>query len=279
MNPAEAVIDLISSRLTDDGDWSVSTDELEQVMGAVHLYRAVYQSRLVSQDRFGPDNVGELLTLLETAGSDVAERSFRQAGLALNHHDRVAVTERFVRHLQRQIVLHLPQPETFRFMIQDLRRYELAETAYCEEFLPVEPVVVTCAAEHAEGHSHSETLTATVCRYLRSLVSRRFVLHQDLAPALFDLLRTVARQEGLLPPIPDEAQHEMGRAMSEEEVRRAAALQVFGFDRMPSRREDLQSAYRQLMRTYHPDINPNGLEMSKRINGAYAQLITSGAWT
>ena len=36
--------------------------------------------------------------------------------------------------------------------------------------------------------------------------------------------------------------------------------------------DDLKTAYRQACKKYHPDINPNGLELMKVINNAYAFL-------
>lgn len=41
----------------------------------------------------------------------------------------------------------------------------------------------------------------------------------------------------------------------------------------------LKSAYRQACKRYHPDVNPNGLELMKVINAAYAYLRKNmGTW-
>ena len=51
------------------------------------------------------------------------------------------------------------------------------------------------------------------------------------------------------------------------------ALDVLGLSAMPASREELRSHYRTLMKTFHPDVNPRGLEMSQRITAAYAYLL------
>ena len=40
----------------------------------------------------------------------------------------------------------------------------------------------------------------------------------------------------------------------------------------PLTREILRDRYRRLMKRFHPDLNPRGLEKSKEINTAYAVL-------
>lgn len=265
----EAVIAKISSRVSEDAPWQLKTSELEELVPPVNLYRAAYESGLLDRDAFGPATTGELLSLLEAAGYPDSETRFREAGLFLNHEDRLEVTERLVRRIRTAIVIHVPEPEVFRSMIREFRRYEVAEQVYCETYLPLGHVVEECADESARGAAR-EVHVRTLRWYLQSLVDRRIIAVAELAPALFDLLRTIARQEGALPPLHETQNTAEPVRVPAEQAARAVLDLSPGFSR-----RDLRVRYRSLMRRYHPDINPSGLEMSKKINAAYALLLTS----
>jgi hypothetical protein len=274
VDPLDRVASIITSRLTDDGTWSLSQDDLENIYDPVTLYREVYRQQLIGRETYGPASAGELITLLESIGHEDAEPRLRAAGVFLNHEDRVRLTERLVRHIRRAIVLHIPDPEVFDGMIRQFRRYDLAERAYCSTFLPLDPVVEACAAEHAENRSGGPGHRATARWYLRSLTARRVVVVTDLGPALFALLRAIGRQAGMLPPLSDDRSR--SDAADAQKDPAGAAWAVFGLDARYASARDVQSRYRELMRRYHPDINPEGLEMAKRINTAYGVLVTSG---
>jgi len=48
----------------------------------------------------------------------------------------------------------------------------------------------------------------------------------------------------------------------------------------PRNLEGLQAAYKALIRKYHPDLNPNGLELTKLVNAARDMLVqTADIWT
>jgi hypothetical protein len=288
MNALETILATLTERTLANGSWSITVDELEAVIDPVTLYRAVYELKLIGRDVYDLASAGELVNLLERAAAPDAESRMRAAGLFLSHDDRIDLTARFVRFVRRAIVLHLPDPEIFRGMVTHLRRYDIAEQTYCDTYLSITPIIETCAAEHAEDRESSGVLQLTAKWYLRTLVDRQIVVLSDLGPALFELLRAIGRQEGALPRIEaDDGGAEAGAgqgaedrdkaagAYSERDERRAA-LAVLEIDSWQVSRAEIQGQYRRLMRRFHPDVNPDGLEMAKRINTAYAVLLTSG---
>ena len=112
--------------------------------------------------------------------------------------------------------------------------------------------------------------------YLRRLLDRRVIQVVALAPALIELLATVARHEGYLPRR-EESDRRLGgegdqqRLHDEGAVSEHEALSVLGLRRGADQNE-IRSRYRELMRRYHPDINPSGLETAKKITVAYGLL-------
>ena len=277
MSILETVFAALEKRILATGSWTLTLDELEALVDPVTLYRAVYELKLIGRDAYEPSSAGELVGLLERAVAPDAELQMRDAGLFLSHDDRIGLTGRFVRHIQRAIVLHVPEPEMFRGMIGQFRRYDIAEQTYCDTYLNLGPVIDACSIEHAEGRESSAVHRLTAKWYLHTLVDRRIVVPADLGQALFELLRSIGRQEGALPGIAADApdrEPDRGAAVGTG-AGRAAALALLGLRSPHPSRAEIQGEYRRLMRRFHPDVNPDGLEMAKRINAAYAVLLTN----
>lgn len=274
MTTTENLIDELQRRVEADGTWDVTADELADRYDTVDYYRAVYEAAQVSVDAYEPDNVGDLLVLLDhLTGRDYREE-FHDAGLFLTHEDRIDLTERFTRTVRHAIVLHTPEPETFRAMLREFRRYDRAEFVYLRTFFDTDELVRRCTREYLDSRS-APTLEATVEAYLRLLLQRHIVDLHTLAPALMEILRTVARHEGTLPGADREEEEadarSAGGAGTDDE--RSWALRVLGLSSSEPSREEIREQYRRLMRRYHPDINPDGLEAAKEINNAYGVLI------
>ena len=53
------------------------------------------------------------------------------------------------------------------------------------------------------------------------------------------------------------------------------AMRLFGLFGRALTPELLKKRYRALMKQYHPDLNPGGLERSKQVNTAYTVLLAS----
>ena len=278
MTTTENLIDELQRRAEADGAWEVTTDELADRYDTADYYRAVYATAQVSVDVYAPDNVGELLVLLEhLTGRDYRE-AFREAGLFLAYEDRIELTERFTRTVRHTIVLHTPEPETFRAMLREFRRYDRAEFVYLRTFFDTDELVRRCTRAYLDRRS-APALEATVEAYLGLLLQRHIVDLHALAPALMEILRTVARHEGALPGF-DREEEEADARSGEESARasgrgdeRAWALRVLGLSSLDPSRREIRERYRRLMRRYHPDINPDGLDAAKEINNAYGVLI------
>ncbi len=276
------IIAMLSERLSGDGSWRVTTEELESLVDPVDLYRTVFELGQIGRDVYSAESSGELVNLLEKLVASDAEEQLRRAGLFLSHEDRLEITDRLVQTVRRAVVVHIPEPETFRAMLRQARRYDLAEELYCSTFLDLEQLARECAHDYADVRGGSDTRYYTTLWYTRTLVRRRIVTLGDLAPSLFDLLRTVARQEGALPPLSGRSGREgpgdAGDRRRDSTVpsgdRRRWALGVLHIASPDPGRNEIQQHYRSMMRRYHPDVNPDGLDMAKQINTAYALLLS-----
>ena len=289
MNRLDRLTDLLLDRASRGRQWTLSAEELSEWFDPVDYYRVAYRTGVLGVDGFGPENAGELMILLEELIDPGARAALRDAGLLLSHDDRIDLTGRFVRTIRVSVVLHVPEPETFRAMLHQERRYDRAVALYLDTFLPRGDLVERCARDYVEvrrpfADDRSETaLFGCVRSYLELLVRRHVVEVAALAPALIEILGTVARHEGMLPggrtahAASERAEERSGSSSdsaASEEARVAAALEVLGLTGVALSRRVLSERYRRLMRRFHPDVNPDGLETAKRINVAYG-LVSS----
>ena len=274
----EAILDAIVATIaarSEEGPWRISADEICGHFGELDYYRAAYAARLHGVASFDDENVGELVRVLDKLlGPGSADR-LHSAGLFLTLDERLDLTERLVRSVRVAATIHVPERDTFESMLRVLKRYDRALATYLETYLSLDSICDRCAADYVAVRSHrlddddrvSRLLLGTVRRYLQTLTRRRVVSIESLAPALIEYLAAIAREAGYLPHREDPA------AASETASRdsRTWAFEALGLSRNATARE-IQLRYRELMRTYHPDINPDGLEMSKKINAAYGVL-------
>jgi hypothetical protein len=291
MTGTEALITELQQQSELDGTWSVTSDELSSIYDPVDFYRASYQVEQLGVDHYGPENAGEFAEIVSTVAERDYRPALREAGLYRSHDDRIELTGRFVRGVQTTLVLHTADPETFKAMLRQFRRYDEAELVYIDTYLQPERIVARCTDEYVDIRSPGSAeaaLRATVETYLKLLLRRHVVEIRSLGQSLFEILQTVARAEGYLrrprsgTERGEQTRHggasradswESGDHSDPRTLRRAR--QVLGLEAQPENRATLQKAYRNRMRVYHPDVNPDGLEMAKQINHAYAILIAA----
>jgi hypothetical protein len=279
----QSVVGLMGRSTADE--WTVTADQVASVVGEVEYYRAAYALGLHTVASFDSGTVASLGELLSHLCGEDAESALRHAGFLLTTDERLELTERLVRRIRVAVVLHVAEPDTFRAMLSALRRYDRALQTYLDTYLDTGPICESCAQEYVDVHVHDHQeesaqrralLLGTVRRYLRRLLDRRVIEVVALAPALIELLATVARHEGYLPRHEESNQRpgvggDHQRSYGEGAESEHEALSVLGL-RHGAGQNEIRTRYRELMRRYHPDINPSGLETAKKITVAYGLL-------
>lgn len=285
MSPLSSIIEVAIQRATDAGAWSVSADDLERLYDPVSLFRVVYELRMVDTTRFDARNCGELVTLLERLGEIDAESRLRTAGLFLSHDDSIELMRRLVRGIKVGSAVVSANPDAFRAMLRDGHSYQRATDTYLSTFIDIEQIIERIADEFASDMNRPAIVIPGAVGQMERLIGRKIVIVEQLTPALFALLRTIAQQEGFLPRgsrgrVGENGQATddfgAGHAPGEDRLSlgdRQAAIALFSTNGRIPVRDELHQRYRDLMRQFHPDINPKGLEMAKRINRAYSILL------
>jgi hypothetical protein len=282
------LIDRIRARAGACGTWELGSGEVASLLGidGTELCRRVYAASLerravldlsAATGTFGPDTVSELLAVLELFYGREAERELERAGLFFPHDRRVDIQEVFLSVAARRLASHVPEEAKFSAMLRALGRFEAARDAYLRELPTTDELVRESAAAYCRSRSFGipELAAGAVEATLRLFLRRKVLSLDAVLGPLVERLRAQALREGYLRERPRaEAEGEPGerRAARAERERAQAVLELQGH-RLTA--ELLRRQYRRLMKRFHPDVNPSGLERAKQINAAYALLVVA----
>lgn len=284
------VVERIRDMAAAQGTWELRSGEVAALLGIeeTELCRRVYAASLQKRSvlelsaatgSFGPDSVPELLALLELFYGGQAERDLERAGLFFPHERRVDIQETFLSVAARRLSAHVPEEATFSAMLRTFGKFEAARDAYLRELPSVDELVREAVEAYCRGRTFGIPALArgAVEGTLRLLLARKVLSLDAVLGPVLERLRAQALREGYLRerPRPEaEAEPEDRRAARAARERAQAVLGLQGRRLTP---ELLRAQYRRLMKRFHPDVNPSGLERSKQINAAYALLCAAVA--
>jgi hypothetical protein len=278
----DAVVHLISSRVDDEGNWSVCSDELIAALDIdpVLFWRAVHAQRdrigfMEAVDGFSQDSAGDLVTLLERVAGPQTEGALTRAGLFLPHPLRVELMEQLFSRAERFASAHSPREDELAAMIVFAGSVSDAIGIYFREHVDLDALIDECAGSFAAARGMPAVGALTAARCLRDFVSRHLIEERSLFFSLEKRLHLAARRLGYRDAGVEGTTGEAPESDGRTGVPRVIwAKAVMGLPSAPIAAETLRRRYRELMKRYHPDVNPAGLERCKDINAAYAVLMS-----
>ena len=264
----ERLIYSIESAATTDGEWSLDADEQLSLLGidTVDFLRNLYRHR----DRVDTlvlkiVNRDSIITFLYGICPDLGEceRLLFENGVIFSIEQRSALTELFVEAVVTDAASHRIDREAIDGMRAQTNNDRKAIDRYLEYFFDPSSRIDEVSAKFVNRHEGmSKTIAkATARNVLAELFSRHVLSVDTLLEGIRDRLRSYC---GISDP----------RSSRPLDPLLKSALSDLGLDEIPAGRDDIKRIYRSLMKTYHPDINAAGLEMSQRITRAYA-IVTS----
>lgn len=262
----------IKKNTPDGAHWCISTDDLIARLGVdpTLFYRLLYelQNRIYFTDAidgFTPDNAGDLVTVLESFFGSTTEETLARAGLFLPHLYRIELMACFFDCVQNFLRSHVVQYEEFESLLERKNRFEAAFDDYLRMHVSIDALIESAftlfnQTRNLDSFAHHLGIT-----HLKSL----FVRHVLTARGVFATLEKMLRRHfGYQDRTQDFDESEEGDA-----VDIARACQVMGLEGIRYTSRVLKKKYKALMKLYHPDVNPDGLERCKEINTAYAFLL------
>jgi hypothetical protein len=276
------VISVIRDRYEASGTWRISSDELIEMIGVsrADYYRTLYQtSELVVPisgvtGDFSAREPGALVTVLELFFGRVAEERISGQGIFLPHSLRVDLLDGFLARAAQTVSEHTYQEAEFADMLRAFGRYDRAMEVYLQEYFPLAPMIERAALLFVEDRSFGmPPLALTRAREILRMYFQRHVFSREaILSSVLEKLRSQAAREGYLrrkrAHREETTQGQTVARPSEGWARRTLGLETAVLT--PSL---LKRRYRDLMKRFHPDVNPQGLEQSKDINNAYALLL------
>lgn len=284
MKPISTCAKELSARAADDGRWTIRIDELSDLTGVpqTELFSAAYRlgdkvTFSDAVDGFTDETAGELLTLLEEFYNADVEAALTDYGVFIPHDRRLDLMANFLALIQHQASNHTIDQDTFLAMLLHFKSFEESFRTYVEEFFEIETAMGQAAEYYRSSYELPVAAMHAALNYLRLLFVRKVLQIRGLFVSLRNQLAELARAHGFMgrrreryytyeEPGPDEPAVTGGRAVQE-------ALATMQLRKDELSRERLKQQYKHLMKRYHPDINPRGLEMSKRITSSYSLLL------
>jgi hypothetical protein len=275
-----ALIDLLSARAQEDGTWSVSPEEVAELLGIdpVKFWRAVHdvQDRISLADAidgWSADTVGEMVTVLERLLGPGPEEEMTRAGLFLPSRLGIELIEELTFRARRMGAAHLVRAEELAAMLRYTGSVRAAIEIYLDEYVDVDALVDGSAESFRVLRGMPPRGRDTARLYLARMFTRHILDRRGLLTGLIERLRLEAARMGFMDP-EDRARSSASSGTASGSSRNGWARKVMGFDGSGLSAEALRSRYRTLMMRHHPDVDPTGLERCKDVNAAYALLIS-----
>lgn len=288
---AQPLIERIRAQEQTEKAWNLRASEVRHLLGvdSAAFYRLIYAAeragnRLVglsaAGERYCQENIGELVSLLELFCGPEVEQQLYAAGIFLPHTEQQELMGTFLNVAAEAVRSHRLETGEFSDMLRAFGSFERARRVYQEQFFPLESLTAEAIRRYSSTRVFGipELALANAGRILQLFFRKHLLEPEDLFAPLFERLREQAVLEGYAQR-PESAGQPGGRSRTARgaerkvpttpvrEARRAMGLEGRALDLAL-----LKSRYRELIRIYHPDINPEGLRRCQEINAAYSLL-------
>lgn len=266
------LVNLFDTNMNQSENWKIEIDEILKIleMKIQDYYQKMYKfdnSQFVTSfDTIKVENFGHFLHFLDQCYYKKTIFLFHQQGIYLNMDDHIQLTEFFMDSINRLILKHQIDYETFQMMFKHLKTFNRAWECYQNEFFSLEDIKNTITSEYYDQNPKSKIKPYCLLPFLNQLISRKIInprfFLEEINEKLFLYLN----------PQQEKNQQQKNYQQDQAQNHQQSALTILELNKMPDLMQ-LKSQYKGLMKKYHPDINPNGLEKSKKINQAYQQIL------
>lgn len=263
--------------ITVGSEWRLSLESvlshlsipLEQYYSYIYAGRSALPPRR-NLDHFEVDSVSDLISLLEDHGITRARETFHAAGYFFSGEDLDDFLEFFLSVTMSRLQSHTVDEDLLDLALAGCMNPEDGFDFYRHSRFPVEELLdfavrLYLNEREIECHHLSE---ATLKNHVQDLFHKKILRMEDLSTSLNESLRKFAVSRGMMKagrfPVIDP------KCITPE---LAQALAEMGFQKGRIPHEDeLKTKYRSLVKQYHPDLNPEGEEKTRRLTTAYTKI-------
>ena len=270
----DKLIEVILKKLDAQGNWQISRNDILDLLGLEiqDVYKRIVSSTDPMVDfkfsSYSQNDVGSLISLLECFGYNEAPQTFWRAGLWIPYPIQVELQEILIDEIAADRTKHKIDYDAFLSIFDHVSSFPRSIDVYLEEFFSREEISHRAILRLLEIHSVKavDTTELLLQKLIHELFRREIVPYRTLFSDIFIKLKAFLIYKGRIESPPKQT-----APIDKVQIN---ARQLFGFSQNQQiLLKELKKRYKNLMKQYHPDVNPQGLELAKDINRAYSVLL------
>lgn len=269
--------------------WQLAPADLQRLLGLTpeQYYRAIYGAQMaghplislaLATESFSQASILPLVNLLEQLCGAGIESALERAGIFFSRDQQAELTAQFLDAAAHEVGAHRFRTEEFTAMLRTFGSAARARRVYLEHYFDLEDLQRRAARRYCAGREF--TIPGLALRNAEGVLRFLFSKHVLRAESLFGALHGAFLAAAAAAGYADDARRRARRARrAGGEAAPSAAEQArtaLGLEPGPLTPERLKSRYKQLMKRFHPDVNPHGLRRCQEITAAYSTLVTGG---
>ena len=214
--------------------------------------------------------------MLEHLCGAQAEAALERAGVFFPHEQQAEIMAEFLTGAAAAVREHRFQDETFAAMLRTFARLPEARRVYLDHFFDLDDLRERAARRYCAGRTFAlpDLALANAREVLRVLFAKHVLRHRSIFGSLQVAFHRAAVNAGFTD---DSRERRQQRARREGPAESSLSTgdqtrRAMGLGAGPLTARGLKARYKQLMKRFHPDVNPDGLARCQEINAAYATL-------
>ncbi|MCE9600353.1 MAG: DnaJ domain-containing protein [Spirochaetia bacterium] len=273
MSALDEILEEIESMREGDR-WEITLESVLAILGVTYedYCKAQYHKRKktgMNLQGFSEENAGRLVEMLAGFGYDSAG-AFQRAGYFFSADFLQEWQEFFISVTSSRLLGHEVDRSELENALSACRKPGDGLEFYCETKFNLEELVQFASSLFLRKHGiESHSVSAGVLNsYILQMYNQRILKREDLFSTLNAILIEKAIEWRIL-----RAADVRNKIVLPPDLARALETLEMLTDEMPQN-DELKRQYRTLLKRYHPDVNPTGLEKTREINTAYTFVIT-----
>ena len=280
------LVDEIGRQEKAGSPWRLTPAHLQRILGLSpeRYYQEIYGAQVAGHplielslalEPFSQSSAPALVAVLEHLCGAGAESALQRAGVFLSHDEQAEVMAEFLAGAAEEVRRHEFQADQFAAMLRTFGRFPEARRVYLDHFFDLDDLQQRAARRYCAGRRFTlpDLALANARAVLRLFFDRHVLRRRSIFGSLHEAFRRAAAEAGFADAGGDRRRQ---RARREEPPAPRTAVDLarraMGLGSGPLTARGLKARYKELMKRFHPDVNPRGLQRCQEINAAYATL-------
>ena len=267
--------------------WRLTPTQLQRILGLSpeRYYQEIYGAQMAGHplidlslalEPFSQASAPSLVAVLEHLCGAGAESALERAGVFFSHEQQAEIMADFLTAAAEAVRRHQFQDETFTAMLRTFGRFPEARQVYLDHFFDIDDLQERAARRYCAGRAFTlpDLALANAREVLRLFFAKHVLRRRSIFGSLHEAFHRAAVNAGFAAEERTSSRQRARRQAPERPERSAAAQarRAMGLGPEPLTARGLRARYKQLMKRYHPDVNPHGLARCQEVTAAYATL-------